>query len=524
MGCRSLCSVMAGAGLTLFLFASALRAENAHVRGQVHAWGLQASGQTSIPIAIESETIKEIAAGGSFSLALTDDGRVYAWGAEDHYGQLYELAVVPDSVSSETTDAIAAGYQHSLAVSDEGRVYSWGLDIHGTLPVPAAIQILSNLTAASAGRSHSLVLTGSGSVLIWGEDNWNLQDDRPGGAGFKAIASGGYHCLAIKSDDTVYAWGHDQYGQNVVPVAYRDLPVIAIAAGEYHSVAVTADGNFIGWGNDQYGCTTWPSGMESLDGHVVDVAAGDRLTVVLLDDGSVRAWGYNYNEQADVPDYLSDKNHHDFVPAIDISTSFRHVLALTMPQVAKPSIDTESFGTQVNVTLSCATDEALIYYTLNGNEPTVEDGEPYFDTFAVIESATLKARAFKAPDYYPSVVLTRDLVIERPEIAVSDIDFEDVEVGATATGQLLIQNTGSLDAEITDIHSIIPAFQVDIDDPISLEAGEEVALDITFSPTVVDNYLAVLEIESDAVIQGKVRGCEAEVCLYLPSSALMADQ
>ena len=48
-----------------------------------------------------------------------------------------------------------------------------------------------------------------------------------------------------------------------------------------------------------------------------------------------------------------------------------------------------------SVSLSCATEGALIYYTLDGSEPSAENGTLYTGTFTIYESVTVKAIAFK---------------------------------------------------------------------------------------------------------------------------------
>ena len=66
------------------------------------------------------------------------------------------------------------------------------------------------------------------------------------------------------------------------------------------------------------------------------------------------------------------------------------------PIVARPTITPNGgeFETTVDVTLACATEEAAIYYTLNGETPTTES-TPYVEPFTLSETTTVKAIAVK---------------------------------------------------------------------------------------------------------------------------------
>lgn len=92
---------------------------------------------------LRSLQVEAVAAGGEHSLALTSDGRVYAWGSNDH-GQLgrngtagsgaRDGLATPSPISALSgIVAVAAGDAHSLAVDGEGCVWAWGANAHGQL-------------------------------------------------------------------------------------------------------------------------------------------------------------------------------------------------------------------------------------------------------------------------------------------------------------------------------------------------------------------------------------------------------
>ena len=86
---------------------------------------------SNVPVQVSSLTgITAIAGGGDHSLALKNDGTVWAWGWNG-YGQLGNGtntdSNVPVQVSSLTgIIAIAGGYGHSLALKNDGTVWAWG--------------------------------------------------------------------------------------------------------------------------------------------------------------------------------------------------------------------------------------------------------------------------------------------------------------------------------------------------------------------------------------------------------------
>ncbi|MDR0791648.1 MAG: hypothetical protein LBE47_03805, partial [Methanomassiliicoccaceae archaeon] len=86
---------------------------------------------------------RTVSAGGSHSLALRSDGTVWAWGYNNH-GQLGNFTFTDSSrpmwvsgfggpgVLTDVT-AIAAGEYHSIALKDDGTVWAWGHNSNGQL-------------------------------------------------------------------------------------------------------------------------------------------------------------------------------------------------------------------------------------------------------------------------------------------------------------------------------------------------------------------------------------------------------
>ena len=197
-----------------------------------------------------------VAAGqANYSLAVGSDGNVYAWG-DNSFGELGDgtttssdtpvLVRLPGGARASSV-AAGGGEGFSLAISTDGNVYAWGSNTFGQLGdgsqmaafAPERIKLPGGVgaTAVSAGGGHSLAVGTDGKVYAWGVDyagqlgdivadaNPNDNDDSsdddlspeliplPGGVGATAVSAGGAHSLAVGTDGNVFAWGENQDGE-----------------------------------------------------------------------------------------------------------------------------------------------------------------------------------------------------------------------------------------------------------------------------------------------------------------------
>ena len=131
-------------------------------------------------------TFTSIADGGYHSVAFTTNGEVYAWGRNydgelglgaSVYGINQSSPVLITDLSN--VSGIAAEIYYSLALTTNGKVYAWGKNNFGQLGLgyynnndefrPVLITDLSNVSGIAAGDSHSLAFTTNGEeVYAWG--------------------------------------------------------------------------------------------------------------------------------------------------------------------------------------------------------------------------------------------------------------------------------------------------------------------------------------------------------------------
>lgn len=338
-----------------------------------YGWGSNATGMlgdgsnTSRPIAVATDvsgvlsgkTITSIvsSATAAHTLALTSDGKVYAWG-ENVEGQLgdnsttsspYPVAVdMTGALLGKSVVALAAGYQHSLALTSDGGIYAWGSNIAGELGtgstsdslVPVAVDasgVLSGKTIVQiqAGWGTSAVLDSNGQVYTWGSGSAlgnssatastvPVAVDISGVLSGKVVSKlrvGGFHMLVQTTDGMLFGWGINNRGQigdgtsgtnRMSPVAVDVTGVLAtksitdISAGYQHSLALASDGTVYAWGADDLmalGNATTTVQADSpvavdmtgvLSGKTVAaISAGTFTGYVLTNDGDLFAWGTN---------------------------------------------------------------------------------------------------------------------------------------------------------------------------------------------------------------------------------------
>jgi hypothetical protein len=254
-------------------------------------------GETNIPAGLGRASA--IAASANFSVALNEEGSVFAWG----YGPEGETNVPPSA--KQDVAAIAAGYYHVLALRKDGTIVGWGDDATGENDIPANA---TNIIAIAAGGQHSLALRRDGSIVSWGSDLYGQNEVPVSATNITAISDSLNHCLALRADGTVITWGYLD-GSRLLQVPARATNVVGIVAIDTASIALRADGSVVTWGVDPFGDVSLVPANAT---NVVKIAAGGDLQhdfcLALKADGSVVGWGENSWGQSTAPNDLNSVN------------------------------------------------------------------------------------------------------------------------------------------------------------------------------------------------------------------------
>ena len=189
-----------------------------------------------------------------------------------------------------------------------------------------------------------------GSVLSFGDSSLPRNITLPTGAKDIVKSTTGSHTVVLNEDGTVQVYGDNTFGQlglgdrtmRTSPTTLTGIgKVKGISAGTVHTVLLMEDNTVMTFGDNYYGQLgvgstpmgrlLVPTKVEGLEG-VVAVSANNEHTIVLLSDGTMRAFGMNTYGQLGTGDNLTQKT-----PAVvkgvsnvkSISAGFGHTVILT---------------------------------------------------------------------------------------------------------------------------------------------------------------------------------------------------
>ena len=232
--------------------------------------------------------------------------------------------------------SVAGGDSHTAVVLKDGTVRTFGRNSNGQLGVgdttsrlmPVQVIGLSTATAVATGQYHTAVLLANGTVRTFGANgngqlgvNDTTSRQTPVqvfaiSSSATAVAGGLNHTGVLLADGTVRTFGRNDYGQlGVGDTTQRLTPVqvfgisssaTAVACGFYHTAVLLADGTVRTFGRNNQGqlginvsggSRETPVQVFGISSSAVAVACGGYFTSVLLADGTVRTFGWNFYGQ-----------------------------------------------------------------------------------------------------------------------------------------------------------------------------------------------------------------------------------
>lgn len=271
----------------------------------------------------------EVAEGQSFTTALTDDGKLWAWGTLSYdaydFDERESTSVPIELAPGETFTRVAAGAIHAVAIHADGSLWTWGDNANrqlgdatdGSRPEPARVGPPDRrFVDVAAGRHHSLALAEDGSLWGWGwnrfgqlGDGTTTDVDAPtllSNMTFKAMAAGDIHSLGVLVDGSLWGWGANGGGELAQlpgsvtrPTSLGVDDIESVSAGVAFSILLKSDGTLWGLGRNsagQLGNQT-PSSVSSParvgpSGVTFErVSAGNEHVLALDREGTLWSWG-----------------------------------------------------------------------------------------------------------------------------------------------------------------------------------------------------------------------------------------
>jgi len=283
----------------------------------------------------DSGKIVQISAGATHSLALDEFGNVWAWG-DNQAGQAGigssgtgNFVATPARAMKTSTEPltnikqVSAGTAFSLALTEDGKVLAWGYNAHYqlgnggnsqkfyTYPAPvlsSPSQVLQQVQEISAGGHHSLARMNDGTIQAWGWNNYgqlgtgNTSDGIfampvPNLSSITSVATGFFHSLALKDDGTFWSWGNNedkQLGRNSDQVSSLEPGPLTETVGGYpieHIAMIVGGGKFTSLLKEDG--TVWSAGSNSsnqLGGGLSVVIVLPKLFQITMTDPSKANW------------------------------------------------------------------------------------------------------------------------------------------------------------------------------------------------------------------------------------------
>lgn len=298
-----------------------------------------------------SQCTSTIDAGTNFSLAIKDDGSLWSWGANyngqlgngvNGFGSTFNVTIPTQVGASTDWEKISAGSYHSLAIKNDGTLWAWGSNNSNSLGIgtgnqiiintPTQIGIDNNWQKISAGEYNNLAIKNDGTLWAWGSNAFgevgngtvNVIVSNPIQIGsdtdWQSIQTCYNFSLAIKNDGTLWAWGINSSGQfgngtttdSNVPIQIgTDNTWVSIAGGVGYGLGIKSNGKLYGWGSNDLG----QLGNGTNIGNLLPVQIGIEndwskiyagnffaayTVMAIKNNGTLWGWGNNGNGQVGV--------------------------------------------------------------------------------------------------------------------------------------------------------------------------------------------------------------------------------
>ncbi|MDO5028438.1 MAG: ABC transporter permease subunit [Bacillota bacterium] len=259
--------------------------------GKVYVWGHEPAFKVPMPQEVKDNqgNIKLAAAGDKHILVATNDNKVIGWGQNN-----FKQAELPQNleklIAEEGLQRLGGSDMYSVILTDEGTIRAWGSTLPSGLDrIPSKYD--QNVVDFATGSTNILILTKDGKLAVIGQKGTELSTSMPeelGLEGDKTVVAMGrmrYAGFAVDSEGQTYAWGNRADGAFDVPEMQGT--VVKISSAKEHINALTDEGYVYSWGNNNYDAIVHPTGSG-----YIDIYSGYFNNYAIKDEGhAYDSWG-----------------------------------------------------------------------------------------------------------------------------------------------------------------------------------------------------------------------------------------
>lgn len=169
--------------------------------------------------------------GQGHAAAITSDGSLYTWGA-NNLGQIgngtggVDMKYDRPVKVMEQIVSVALGYDYTVALTADGEMYAWGGNDYGTFGNGTTehswmpVKIMDDVMAISADQFNTAIIKTDGTMYMCGTNTYgqlgNAETMKSSSTPVKVlddVAAVGDACSAITQSGKLYVWGGNNHGQ-----------------------------------------------------------------------------------------------------------------------------------------------------------------------------------------------------------------------------------------------------------------------------------------------------------------------